>query len=193
MNGTVRASVVVEIVVLLAAVGLTVAYFFFNLTRSDRGLTLILIALWVLVAALAPIALSRKNETREEIIRRFYLSEEGIYNHEIGYASFDRAVSSNDAYEFVSFAADSLAEMSYGFEDVDPPDDFKPIFVISTYPFHCHKPEDAEEDDGAITDSWQGALLSVEDPEDESTYKELGTYGDARELAVLLEENGVFL
>lgn len=192
MGKSIRAGIVVEVVVLVVAVSLSIAYFQLGLFEGDDGFNVWLIILWILVAAIFLFILWQRSVTREEIVRRFYVSDEGVYNHEIGYAPFSRISPDTDAYEFVSFAADSLADMSYGFEVVDPPDDFTPLVIISTRVLLFHKPDD-EEDGGAVIDQWKGTLQKVGTPGDESTYKVVGSYANARELARLLEENGIFL
>lgn len=192
MGKGVRIGIVVEAVVLIVAIALSIAYFQTGLFKSDKGLDIWLLILWVLVAAVLLVVLWWRSTTREEMVRRFYLSESGVYNHEIGYAPFDRIAPDMDSYEFVAFAADSLAEMSYGFEVADVPDDFKPTRLILTRVLHFHRSEDGEEG-GAVVDQWEGSLVSVENPSDEKTFKELGTYKNARELARLLEDDGLFL
>lgn len=192
MGKGVRAGIVVEAIVLVVALALSIAYLNLGLFRGDRGFDLWLIILWVLVAAVALFILWQRSLTREEMVRRFYVSDEGVYNHEIGYAPISQIAPDADAYEFVSFAADSLAEMSYGFEVADPPEDFKPTVMISTRLLRYRKPAD-DEDGGAVVDQWKGSLYLVETPGDEKTYKSAGTYENARELAQLLEDNGLFL
>ena len=55
-----------------------------------------------------------------------------------------------------------------------------------------HKIED-DEDGGAVIDEWKGSLLRIGVAGDESTYEVVGPYENARQLARLLGENGVFL
>lgn len=190
MGKGVRIWIIIEAVVLVVAIVLSVLYFRFGLFRRDNGLDIWLIIVWVLVAAVSLLTLWWRSLTREEMVRRFYLSDQGIYNPEIGYAPMSRVSAYGDAYEFVSFAADSLTTMSYGFEVADVPDDFEPTLVISTRALRFHRSED--DADAAVIDQWKGALLKVGTPGDESTYTEVGTYDNVRELARLLEDNDVF-
>lgn len=190
MGKSVRVGIIVEVIVLVVAVALSFFYFQFGLFRRDHGIDIWLIILWVFVAAVLLFVLWWRSQTREEMVRRFYLSSEGIYNHELGYAPLARVAASGDAFEFVSFAADSLVTMSYGFEVADKPDDFRPTLVISTRAFNFHQ---LEGDDGAVVDQWKGALLEVGVPGDEKTYVEIGTYENTKELARLLEDNNVFV
>ena len=192
MGKGVRVGIVVEAIVLVAAIVLSFAYFRMGLFKSDKGFDIWLLIVWVLVAAILLFILWSRSLTREEMVRRFYLSDEGIYNHEIGYAPLSRIAADNDAYQFVSFAADSLTTMSYGFEVADVPDDFRPKFIISTNSFLFHSSGE-EEDGGAVIDQWKGSLIRVGVPGDEASYTELGSYENVRELARLLEDNGAFL
>ena len=192
MGKGVRVGIIVEAIVLVAAIVLSFAYFRMGLFRSDKGFDIWLLIVWVLVAAILLFILWSRSLTREEMVRRFYLSDEGIYNHEIGYAPLSRIAADNDAYQFVSFAADSLTTMSYGFEVADVPDDFRPKFIISTNSFLFHSSGE-EEDGGAVIDQWKGSLIRVGVPGDEASYTELGSYENVRELARLLEDNGAFL
>ena len=192
MGKGVRVGIIVEAIVLVAAIALSIAYFRMGLFRSDKGFDIWLLIVWVLVAAILLFILWSRSLTREEMVRRFYLSDEGVYNHEIGYAPLSRIAADNDAYQFVSFAADSLTTMSYGFEVADVPDDFRPKFIISTNSFLFHSSGE-DEDGGAVIDQWKGSLIRVGVPGDEASYTELGSYENVRELARLLEDNGAFL
>ena len=192
MGKGVRIGIIVEAIVLVAAIILSLAYFRMGLFRSDKGFDIWLLIVWVLVAAILLFILWSRSLTREELVRRFYLSDEGVYNHEIGYAPLSRIAADNDAYQFVSFAADSLTTMSYGFEVADVPDDFRPKFIISTNSFLFHSSGE-DEDGGAVIDQWKGSLIRVGVPGDEASYTELGSYENVRELARLLEDNGAFL
>ena len=192
MGKGVRVGIIVEAIVLVAAIALSIAYFRMGLFRSDKGFDIWLLSVWVLVAAILLFILWSRSLTREEMVRRFYLSDEGVYNHEIGYAPLSRIAADNDAYQFVSFAADSLTTMSYGFEVADVPDDFRPKFIISTNSFLFHSSGE-DEDGGAVIDQWKGSLIRVGVPGDEASYTELGSYENVRELARLLEDNGAFL
>lgn len=192
MGKGVRVGIIVEAIVLVAAIVLSFAYFRMGLFRSDKGFDIWLLIVWVLVAAILLFILWSRSLKREEMVRRFYLSDEGIYNHEIGYAPLSRIAADNDAYQFVSFAADSLTTMSYGFEVADVPDDFRPKFIISTNSFLFHSSGE-DEDGGAVIDQWKGSLIRVGVPGDEASYTELGSYENVRELARLLEDNDAFL
>lgn len=150
MKSNLRAALLVEAVVLVAALALSVAYFVLGLHETNQFLSVVLIILWVLFAAILLFVFWSRSMTREEMVRRFYLNSQWIYNHEIGYAPIDKIVPDGDAYEFVTFAADSLARMSYGFEVADVPQDFQPEFLISSSVFRTHTIQ--TDDDGFVSE-----------------------------------------
>ena len=179
------ASLVLGIILLVAALAYTICYAYFHLYVIDHWRNIVVIVLWALAAAVLAIAFVERSHTREELIRRYYLSPEWIYNYEIGYARLSQAVPSGDAYEFVSFAADSLVEMSYGFEVAEAPTDFEPEFMVSTTTFKVR-----HTGDGAVVSVWKGSLHRVVSDADgnRGTY-EIGSFENAAELARLLEQN----
>ena len=180
-------------VLLVAAAVLTVAYLGFGVFRDDHGFDTWLLLVWVAVIVAFVVILFRRTRTREMLTRRFFLSEDGIYNFELGYAPLPEAIGDNLAFQVVSFAVDSLAAMSYGFEVVEQPQDFEPEMVITTTVLDFHWPEDADENDGAVIDRWEGSLLRIVKPGDWSACETIGTYRNARELALLLEDSGMLL
>lgn len=177
-------------VLAVIAVGILVAFYFrYGVQRVDKGMNLLLIVLGVAVAAIAIDFLQGRARNREKIIQRFYFSSDGIYNYEIGYAPFERVNETEDALQFATFAAVSLVNMSYGFDVVEPPEDFKPEFILTTEKLKFHR-VDNEEDGAVVIDVWQGKLLRMETPGDETKTEVVGAYKNARELAYLLEEHG---
>ena len=185
-------AIVVEAIVLAVAFVFSTTYFSLGLYQVDTLNTVVLVVLWVLVAAVLLFVLWSRSLKREEMVRRFYLNKDYIYNHEIGYAPI-RAIAPNvDAYELVMFAAASLARMSYGFEIAATPNDFVPLFLVKSSVFTFHEPyaEDADvgEDGGPVViDRWEGALLRVTDAAREDDYELIGTFENARGLARLLQ------
>ena len=182
------ASLAVGIVLLVAAVVYTICYAYFHLYLIDRWRNILLVLLWAAVAAVMVILFVNRSGTREELLRRYYLSPEWIYNHEIGYAPLSQAIPDGDAYEFVTFAADALVEMSYGFEVAKAPENFQPDFMVSTSEFKVR-----HTGDGAVVSRWKGALHRVvSDPDGTRGTYEIGLFNNAAELAQLLEQNEVF-
>ena len=170
---------------------LTVVYFAFGLFRyKTTSIDLWLLIAWAIAVIVMITIIHRRNVMREQMLRCFYLSDEGIYNYEIGYAPLSRIEGAVEPIRFALFAADSLVEMSYGFEVADPPADFKPTMIIATEEFDFHRP-DGEEEGSAIITKWKGSLLSV-DSEKKKEGEVLGTFNNARELAFLLEDRGPF-
>lgn len=191
MRKRTRIEWVVGVVVIVAAIIWTIAYYALGAFRSDNGVNLVLVALWVAAAIVLLLLLLKYSRTREEMVRRFYVSDEGIYNHELGYVPFSHIEGGEDVLVLVTFAADSLAKMAYGYDVAELPADFVPKIVITTNTLRYHSP-DNDEENGVVIDKWEGQVLRIAVPGDESTYELLGTYRNARELAYLLDENGAF-
>lgn len=167
-----------------AAIVYTALYLFLGLYRIDRWQSFLLIALWVVVVIGLFAFFRQRSLVREEMIRRYYISDSWIYNHEIGYAPLEQIVPSGNVYDFVTFAAESLAEMSYGFDVADAPDDFNPKYLVTSQKFSFHR-----SGGGIVIDQWKGKLLQIDGDGDDGD--ELGTFSNAGELAVLLDERCV--
>ena len=180
-------SLAVGLVLLVATVVYTICYAYYDFYLVDRWQNVLLIVLWAaLAAALVALFVNRSN-LREEMRRCYYLSQKWVYNHEIGYARLSQAAPNGDAYEFVTFAADALVEMSYGFEVAETPQDFQPEYMVSTSVFKIRKTGD-----GAVVSQWKGALHRVvSDTSGTRGTFELGRFDNAAELAQLLEQNEV--
>ena len=194
MHSQLKAAIIVEVIVLAIAFAFSVFYFTMGLYRSSHILDVLLLVLWVLVAGVLLVVFKQRSTVREEIVRRFYLSQDWLYNHEIGYAPISGIMPDFDAYEFVTFAAEALARMSYGFEVASAPDDFQPEFLISTREFKFHLVEDEESpsEDSVVIDKWTGTLSKIElDANGEHIYTEIGSYSDAKELSRIIEGNKV--
>ena len=182
-------AIAVEVVVLIAAFAFSVSYLLFGMWRESLILNMALVIVWVLVAGVLLIVFWWRSLVREEMVRRFYVSDKWIYNHEIGYAPLSRIIPNGDAYGFVTFAAEALAKMSYGFEVAETPDDFKPRFLISSHDFHFHlsggDDELGDEAEGVVVDAWKGTLQkidrpsSVESVQDAKSFSELGSAASA--------------
>lgn len=202
-------AIVVEIIVLVIAFGFSIAYIQFGMGRENLVLNIGLVIVWVLVASVLLFVFWWRSLVREEMVRRFYISDEWVYNHEIGYAPLKRICPNGDAYGFVTFAADALAKMSYGFEVADAPEEFHPTFLIASRSFSFHfsggDEEMGEEADGVVVDQWSGSLNKVTSGSGggsgaavgaganaEPSYTEIGKFENARQLARLLEDNGAF-
>lgn len=198
MRKSLIVAIAVEIIVLIFAFGFSVAYIQFGMGRESLVLNIVLVIVWVLVAGVLLFVFWWRSLVREEMVRRFYVSDEWIYNHEIGYAPMKRICPNGDAYGFVTFAADALAKMSYGFEVADAPEQFNPKFLIESRTFRFHfsggDEEMGEKADGVVVDQWRGSLRKVASGEegDEVAYTEIGKFENARQLARLLEDNGAF-
>ena len=190
MGRYVSPGMILGTVLLVAVAALTIAYLGFGVFRGEDGFILWLLLAWVAVIVVFVVALRMRSRTREELARRFFLSEGGIYNHELGYAPLPDADGGDAALRIVSFAVDSLATMSYGFEVVDRPQDFEPKLVIATTALEYHWTGGAGEG-GVVIDRWEGSLLRIAKPGDESSLETIGTYRNACDLAELLEGSGM--
>ena len=190
MRKRTRIEWIVGVAVIVAAIVWTIAYCALGAFRSDNGVDLALVVLWVAAAIVLLLLLVQRSRMREEMVRRFYISDEGVYNHELGYVPFSRIEGGEDVMVLVTFAADSLAKMSYGYEVAELPADFVPKVAITTTTLRFHSP-DNDVENGVVIDKWEGQLLRIPVPGDESTYELLGTYRNACELGYLLEENEV--
>lgn len=204
----------VEAVVLVVAFTLTAAYLLIGFGRSSLLLNVLMIVLWVIVAGVMLFVFWWRSLLREEMVRQFFVADDWVYNHEIGFAPMKRIVPDGDAYRFVTFAADALAKMSYGFEVAEAPEEFHPRFLISSKEFHFHfsggeddgdefddddesleeAPSSSSIDDRAVVvDHWRGALEIIQaGAYDKANYVEVGQFENARDLARLLEDNGAF-
>ena len=67
-------------VLLVAAAVLTVAYLGFGVFRDDHGFDTWLLLVWVAVIVAFVVILFKRTRTREMLTRRFFLSEDGIYD-----------------------------------------------------------------------------------------------------------------
>ena len=184
-----KVGIVIEVLVLIVAISFSVFYFQHGFYRMNHGYDVILVMSWVLVAALLLTLAWSRSLLREEMVRRFYLSSTWVYNHEIGYAPVSKMTASGNVYDFVAYAAESLAEMSYGFEVAETPEDFKAEYVISSQRFRTHR----SEDDGFVIDQWRGVMQKVERSEDSDDFSlvEVGAFSDANQLARLIEKYDV--
>lgn len=195
MHKQFRIAIIVEVIVLLIASGFSVVYAQMGASRTGHIMDILLVMLWVIVAVALLLVFRMRSLAREEMVRRFYFSQDWVYNHEIGYAPLQQVVPDRDPYEFVTFAADSLAKMSYGFEIATAPDDFSPRYVISSKDFQYHLlGDDSDPDDvSAVIDAWTGSLQRIEtDSKGNHVYVDVGEYSNARELAHLIDTEDAF-
>ena len=190
------AAIAVEAVVLIVAFALSVACIRFGVGEGNLIANIVAIVLLVLVSGVLLFVYWWRTMQRDEMARRFYISKDWIYNYEIGHAPMKRVMAEGDSYGFVTFAADSLAKMSYGFEVADTPEDFSPEFVIDSRVFHFHLAGDETDDaaDGVVVDHWQGALQRVSvGAGGKLALADVGQFGNASELARLLDDHVDFI
>lgn len=184
----------VSCIALLSAVLFTVAQALFGWYAPHPWVNTLLLVLWVLVVLALFQAFQALTTRRKEAVRRFYLSPEWVYNHEIGYAPLSKIVKETP-YDFVMFAGNALAKMAYGFDVADAPENFQPTLLISSKRFTFHFIDDSGDpaDRGVVVDKWTGSLDKVQTaPDGSRTYIQLGEYANATDLAMLLDANGAF-
>ena len=193
MHNQLKAAIVVEAIVLVIAFVFSILYVVMDWSRTSHVLDVLLVVVWVLVAAALLLLFRSRSHVREEMVRRFYLSHDWIYNHEIGYAPYNQIIPDGDAYEFVTFAGAALARMSYGFEVAHAPQNFEPEYLIASNVFEYHLIGDDEDpdDQGVVIDSWEGTLQRVFlNNKGAHTYEDAGSFTNAKELALLLDNCG---
>ena len=194
MGRGLKFAIFVQIVLLVGAVMFLLAYPYVGLGRALTMESLLLSLTIVAVIGGLSALLWKHTLLREALVRRFYISPDWIHNHEIGYAPLRQIVPDGDAYDFVTFAAEALARMSYGFEVATPPEVFEPQLVIDSYVFHFHTtgqddPDAPGEEDGVVVDEWQGVLRRVDDlDKGDKGLSELCRFNNAGELARLLDD-----
>jgi len=185
MGRRVRVYAIIGIVLLAVIAVMLILYFGLGIFLFDNMVNFWLMILLAAVVAAAVFVIHYRVLTRERMIRRLYLSDEGLYNFEIGYTPISRIEGGEDAFQLVLFAATSLVEMSYGFEVADLPDDFEPTLMISTDNLRFHRV--TGEDGGAVIDQWKGSLQRISSLDEAGSHEKLGSFGNARELALLIE------
>jgi len=189
MRKYLRSAIVIEILVLALAISFLLSFFAFGVGADRSVLNVSLMFTVLLLVAVLLFVLWRQTLERETLVRRFYISHEWIYNHEIGYAPLDRIIPDGDAYDFVTFAAEALARMSYGFEVANTPSSFEPEYIIESSAFLFHSTDEDDDEGAVVVDTWEGTLLKVDNPRDgKSSQSEVGNFSNAGELARLIEE-----
>ena len=189
MGKSTRSALLFEGFVLVAALVALVSILLAGPGHEQALLQISLVLAGVIVAGLLTFVLMQRTLEREMLVRRFFVSPHWIYNHEIGYAPLDGIAPNDNVYGFVTFAAEALARMSYGFEVAELPESFEPSVLIDSRVFLYHTASD-DPDDGIVIDEWRGMVRRVTgaDLSDESNFEDISTFDDAGELARLLED-----
>ena len=183
-----KVGVIMLTIVTIICIAYTAFYLSIGMQRIDHYMSLGFLVLLVVVVAIMVFIMRRRALVREELMRRIYLSDEWIFNYEIGYAPFSKVTPEGNAYEFITFAAESLAEMSYGFEVADPPENFEPRLLVASRRFRVHR-----SGEGLVIDRWRGALQRLEHtPDGETKAVDVGTFANAKQLVMLLEKEDMF-
>ena len=185
-------AILVEVLVLVLALAFLPAFLGLGFGRENPMLNVSLIFAAVIAVGILLFVLWRRTLLREALIRRFYVSHDWIYNHEIGYAPLKRIIPDGNVYDFVIFAAEALAHMSYGFEVADAPASFEPRYLIESNVFLFHTADDPDDPEGGVViDAWEGVLRAMVDPsKGDAGYRDIADFSNAGELAQLLAQVG---
>ena len=190
MRKYLKSALLVEALVLVAAGVFFVIFLVSGIGHDQPVLNVAIVLAGVVAVWLLMAVLIRRTLLREALVRRFYVSPDWIYNHEIGYAPLRRVIPDGNVYDLVFFAAEALAHMSYGFEVADAPASFEPRYIIESNVFLFHATDDPDDPDGGVVvDAWQGMLRQVIDPDaGEAGLRDIAHFSNAGELARLLAE-----
>jgi hypothetical protein len=154
----------------------------------------VMVVLWIAAAVTLFGLFQARSHKRQELVRRFFLSPDWAYNHEIGYVPLSEIVH-NKPYDFVLFAGNVLAKMSYGYTVAEAPKDFTPTFLITSSKFSFHLMGESRDPDegGVVIDKWSGEVFRVERTEvGELSYSHIEDFSNPRDLAIILDMNGAF-
>ena len=189
MGKSTRSALLFEGFVLVAALVALVSILLAGPGHEQALLQISLVLAGVIVAGLLTFVLMQRTLEREMLVRRFFVSPHWIYNHEIGYAPLDGIAPNDNVYGFVTFAAEALARMSYGFEVANTPSSFEPEYIIESSAFLFHSTDEDDDEGAVVVDTWEGTLLKVDNPRDgKSSQSEVGNFSNAGDLARLIEE-----
>ena len=184
MRKYLKSAILLEVLVLASALAFLLAFLRFGLGRNHPLLNIILMLSCVVIVGVLLLVLWQRTLQREILVRRFYLSPDWIYNHEIGYAQLSRIIPDGNAYDFVTFAAEALGHKPYGFEVADTPESFEPRLIIESTTFLFHTTDDEDDPDGVVVDTWEGIVREIVDAgKGEQEYHDLTEFSNAGELA----------
>jgi len=195
MRGDLKAAMAAEIVVLFAAVIFLLGFLTAGIGHERPMLSLCITIFAVLCASALLVYIWHRTLQRESLVRRLYISSGGIYNNEFGFAPMSKISDSANAYDVVTFAADALAQMSYGFEIAERPEEFDPRYAIdsSIFVYHASDPK-GDLSEGIVIDDWQGRLRErLRKPHGITAWRPVETFDGAGELARLIEDHCVLV
>jgi hypothetical protein len=171
----------VGVAVLVAAMVYSVLYFQNGLFRFESGgISIVLVLVWTAVVAVLLVVLWQRMLVREEYLRKFYVSDDTLFNFELGAVSRAEALPSNDPQGLVAYMRSAIAGLRYEGSPATPPEDFHPALCVSTN----RVGKNAEDKD------WSGVVQSIQQREDgHRTYVEVASFQNADELVHALEKH----
>ena len=174
MGKGIRGGIVVGVAVLLAAFLYSGVYFSSQpISLEGDGLVVVIILACACVIAVLLVAAWRKEQVREEYLRKFYLSGDTLFNFELGAKPIAGTLYAKDASGLVNYLESALVGLTYECCLLNPPADFVPTYCVSSDCFKTDKP--AKE--------WSGSLQRVQQHEDvHRTYVNIAAFQNASEL-----------
>jgi len=170
----IRAGIVVGAAVLVVAIVYSTLYFQRGLFRFENGgLSIILVLVWALVVAVLLIALWQRMLVREEYLRRFYISDETLFNFELGAVARSAALPAQDTNGLMEYLRDSLAKLTYDGSPLEPPEGFTPTYCVSTRRIAPNKPGN----------DWRGSIQRIQQRDDgRRTFVEVAAFDNDEQL-----------
>ena len=178
MTKGIRGGIVVGVAVLVAVVVYSAVYFSQGLAGSEAGdLGIILVIACALALAALMVTTRRRMLVHDDYLRKFYLSDDTLFNFELGAVPLSDVSPGQNANELAAFMGKSIAGLSYDKAPLDPPAGFAPTYCVSTESFGT----------GNAGNDWCGELQRIQRHENgRRTYEGLGSFANADEFESLL-------
>ena len=115
-------------VLALASLFLLWLWYFLGFNHIDEPLDLVLSIIWWVIIVVSVITIVRLEKQRQERIRTVYVSEEEIFNYEVG------TVKVNEPTQFLDAISSVIKNLKYGFKKNSFPQEegFAPKYLIRT-------------------------------------------------------------
>ena len=178
MGKGIRGGIVVGVAVLVAAVVYSALYFQNGLFHYENGgVSIVLVLVWALVVAVLLVVLWQRMLVREEYLRNFYVSDETLFNFELGAVPLSDVAPDKDSAKLVEHLHTSLPKLTYGNEPLDPPADFKPTLCVLSRRYA----------NGSKGEDWCGSVQRIQQRDDgHRTFVEVATFENASDLVKAL-------
>lgn len=138
-----KSNTILLILLALVSVFLLWLWYFFGFNHIDEPLDLVLSIVWWVVIVLAIIAIGKVEKKRRERIRTVYVSEDSVFNGELG------SLRITGAQEVVPALSGILHNLRYSFEkqDLTCASTFPVKWLIRTFEYK--------------SDAWKGEIVEV--------------------------------